>query len=146
MGILQFIQLVFLNFFIQALELFLNHSEKYVILISGQKGLNDMPSHKQLIKEFCLEFILVLKIPSIKFIVLFLFPEQFLLKVIQQEPTLTNQHLAVLDSQNERKYLHVFGQMNVRKIGFQNDRNVGKLESNVLFKVLVYDVKLTVVL
>lgn len=67
---------------------------------------------------------------------LLLFPKQLLLKLIQQQPTLPHHHLTMLYAQNKRKYLHIFGQVNIGEIRLQYRGQIHKLKPHKLLEIL----------
>lgn len=61
-----------------------------------------------------------------------LLPEKFLFKLVKQNPALRNQHLAMFDSQNKRKNLHVFGKVDVGEICLKDGWKVNELEPHIV--------------
>jgi hypothetical protein len=129
---LQLTQLISLYFLVKTLKLLFYYPEKDVVLVGGQKRLYYVSCHKQLIQQLGLKLKLILKVTAIHLLMHFLLPKELLLKLIQQQPALPDHHFAVLDPQNERKYLHILRQVNIREIWFQYHWEVHKLEPNKL--------------
>jgi hypothetical protein len=88
MCILEIVELIFINFFVNAFKLLLNNSEEDVVLVGGQEGLDDMPGDEQLIQEFSFKGKLILKVSTIELFVFLLFFEQLFFELVQQQPTI----------------------------------------------------------
>lgn len=145
MSRLKFVQFIPLYPLVQTLELLFDDSEKDIVLISGQEGLYDVPGHEQFVKQLGLELELILKVTTILVLMFFLFPEKLLFELIEKQPTFSDHHLTVLNPQNKRKYLHVLREVYVRKVRFQDCRQIGELEPYILFEVLVNNIALAIV-
>lgn len=65
MSILEFVELIFINFFVHAFKLLLNNSEEDVVLVGGEEGLNDMSGDEHLIQESSFKGKLILKVSTI---------------------------------------------------------------------------------
>lgn len=68
-----------------------------------------MTGYEQSLHQLVLYFegVSILLVVIVPVRVRFLQFPQFLLVLIEQDPSLPNNHLAMLNSENERKYLHV---------------------------------------
>ena len=65
MPVLKFIELILINFFVQAFKLLLNNSKENIVLVGGKERLYDMPGDKQLIQESSFKGKLIFKISTI---------------------------------------------------------------------------------
>jgi hypothetical protein len=65
MPVLKFIELILINFFVQAFKLLLNNSKENIVLVGGKERLYDMPGDKQLIQEFSFKSKFILKVSTI---------------------------------------------------------------------------------